>query len=393
MYRANNQMARTMLFCLIAVCLLCTIAPCALISHARADSSAERLDGSQTGDPLSSIDKEPGDSSTSDTENRGNSSNGNQPSGSTVNDPPDPFFTQPVNAPFTPIVRKIFKEFAQHERLNACKYPIEDLRLALTQLPPDIDEFAPDFRPAIKAAISARKNGACSKKNRRSGIIRSRSSKLFGSKQRGRKTGRGSLHSSRAQSREHAALLKKLKELGLPQTKPLRGRGSASSSSSPTIPFSPLPGSNSKRRPAPPLLPDDPASEPAPLGPEDDAELIDPENEYPETDSSGIIPPLGSGGTQPPAGSPGLPDEVISPPSTAVPPAAVANVSTKGIPTAVIVLSGLAGLMAVGGLGFLGFARTSSRERMASYWHTWSEATYRASGVWFAFRDWVRIGR
>jgi hypothetical protein len=121
----------------------------------------------------------------------------------------------------------------------------------------------------------------------------------------------------------------------------------------------------------------------------------------------------GAGGavTPAPAHGPKLPQATASPtpqptPAATPPPATPAPAPTPAEPTYTTVahedpfpvgLWILAGLLVLSLLAWLVLAllgRTGwGEERLAGPRHAWSEARYRAGGVWSDFTDWLRLGR
>src|SRR3954470_22093891 len=59
----------------------------------------------------------------------------------------------------------IFKDFKQDGRIEPCRYSAAELAKAKEDVPPDIEQYAPDFPDALQAAIEARAKGACTKKS------------------------------------------------------------------------------------------------------------------------------------------------------------------------------------------------------------------------------------
>src|SRR3954447_11599658 len=58
----------------------------------------------------------------------------------------------------------IFKDFKADGEIDPCKYSASELAKAKHDVPPDIEQYAPDFPDALQAAIEARAKGACTKK-------------------------------------------------------------------------------------------------------------------------------------------------------------------------------------------------------------------------------------
>jgi hypothetical protein len=64
------------------------------------------------------------------------------------------------------------------------------------------------------------------------------------------------------------------------------------------------------------------------------------------------------------------------------------------VPPGLWVLIGLLVLSALAWLALVVLGRTGwGEERFAGPRHAWSEARYRAGGVWSDFTDWLRVGR
>src|SRR3954451_19101508 len=58
----------------------------------------------------------------------------------------------------------IFKDFKADGQISPCKYTAAELKRAKKDVPPDIEQYAPDFPDALQAAIEARARGQCDKK-------------------------------------------------------------------------------------------------------------------------------------------------------------------------------------------------------------------------------------
>jgi hypothetical protein len=56
-----------------------------------------------------------------------------------------------------------FNDYKAHGRVDPCKFSAAVLKQAKGQVPPDIQQYAPDFPAALDAALQARARGACSK--------------------------------------------------------------------------------------------------------------------------------------------------------------------------------------------------------------------------------------
>src|SRR3954454_12796278 len=58
----------------------------------------------------------------------------------------------------------IFKDFKADGQIDPCKYSASELAKAKKNVPPDIEQYAPDFPDALQAAIEARAKNQCNKK-------------------------------------------------------------------------------------------------------------------------------------------------------------------------------------------------------------------------------------
>jgi hypothetical protein len=55
----------------------------------------------------------------------------------------------------------VFAAYRSAGRIEPCKFSAETLQSARSQIPNDIEQYAPDFPAALDAALSARARGAC----------------------------------------------------------------------------------------------------------------------------------------------------------------------------------------------------------------------------------------
>ena len=55
----------------------------------------------------------------------------------------------------------IFKDFKADGQIDPCKYSAAELQKAKKDVPPDIEQYAPDFPDALQAAIEARAKDQC----------------------------------------------------------------------------------------------------------------------------------------------------------------------------------------------------------------------------------------
>ena len=60
-----------------------------------------------------------------------------------------------------PAVQEVFRDFARDGVISPCKHSIDDLRDTRANIPPDIDQYAPDFPDAVRGALEAHARGDC----------------------------------------------------------------------------------------------------------------------------------------------------------------------------------------------------------------------------------------
>src|SRR3954465_166110 len=61
---------------------------------------------------------------------------------------------------------EVFRDYAKDGRIDACKHSAAELQRARDDVPPDIEQYAPDFPDALDRAIEARARGRCDKKSK-----------------------------------------------------------------------------------------------------------------------------------------------------------------------------------------------------------------------------------
>src|SRR4051794_41859121 len=61
-------------------------------------------------------------------------------------------------------LQTLVADLQQDGKITSCKYSPAMLTSALNSIPSDLDQYAPDLRRAIKAAIAQQGSGACQKK-------------------------------------------------------------------------------------------------------------------------------------------------------------------------------------------------------------------------------------
>jgi hypothetical protein len=60
-----------------------------------------------------------------------------------------------------PAVQEVFQDFARDGVISPCRHSVEDLRDTRRNIPPDIDQYAPDFPDAVRGALEAHARGDC----------------------------------------------------------------------------------------------------------------------------------------------------------------------------------------------------------------------------------------
>src|SRR5438094_3711369 len=58
----------------------------------------------------------------------------------------------------------VFADYTKDGHVDPCKHSAADLRRARADIPPDIEQYAPDFPEALDAALEARAGGRCERK-------------------------------------------------------------------------------------------------------------------------------------------------------------------------------------------------------------------------------------
>jgi len=56
---------------------------------------------------------------------------------------------------------RVLRDYRVDAVITPCRHSLRDLRVALHKVPPSIEEYAPDFPRAIRAAIVHRRVGGC----------------------------------------------------------------------------------------------------------------------------------------------------------------------------------------------------------------------------------------
>src|SRR5881296_1136008 len=57
----------------------------------------------------------------------------------------------------------VFADYTKDGHIDPCKHSAAELRRARAGIPPDIEQYAPDFPEALDAALEARAGGRCEK--------------------------------------------------------------------------------------------------------------------------------------------------------------------------------------------------------------------------------------
>ena len=62
------------------------------------------------------------------------------------------------------VAKKVHGDFAADGVIDPCKHTTDELRLVLKNIPPEFEQYAPDYSAAIKGALEARARGECAGK-------------------------------------------------------------------------------------------------------------------------------------------------------------------------------------------------------------------------------------
>src|SRR3954469_10031065 len=65
----------------------------------------------------------------------------------------------------------VFADYTKDGKIDACRHSASELQKARGDIPPDIEQYAPDFPDALDAAIEARARGACAKKSKSAAAV------------------------------------------------------------------------------------------------------------------------------------------------------------------------------------------------------------------------------
>ena len=193
------------------------------------------------------------------------------------------------------IAEKVLADFATDGVINPCKHTSDELRLVLKHIPPDFEQYAPDYPAAVKAALEARARGECAGKQ----------------------------------------------------------------AAKPAVPVA-------TATPAPTAVP-------TPIPTEVPTRTVVEDPPEPEKIDISASP------TATATASSSRPDRALERVATAQ--------AANQAPAPVILLAVLAGLLALSALFLL------TMRRLGYESHSWREASYRMSGLWDDFRDWLRVGR
>ena len=62
------------------------------------------------------------------------------------------------------VAQKVLGDFAADGVIDPCKHTSDELRLVLKNIPPEFEQYAPDYPAAVKGALEARARGECAGK-------------------------------------------------------------------------------------------------------------------------------------------------------------------------------------------------------------------------------------
>ena len=230
------------------------------------------------------------------------------------------------------IVRRVYADYQDNGRIDNCDHTRTALKRTLESITEEFDTDFPDFREAVKAAIKAHDNERCE-----------------------------------------------------------REREEAEATPTPSPTASPSPPTTTPTTPPA-------ATSPPPLSTDS--------GDVPDFDSGGAAGggSGNSGGTpKPPKAAPpsesditpvqpeATPAPTVVPPTTAAPQLAVVRPDGDSN----LLLPAILLAAALAGLGLLGASALAARRsgHLAGWGHSLREASYRASGAWGDFGDWLRLGR
>lgn len=200
------------------------------------------------------------------------------------------------------VAEKVLADFAKDGVIDPCKHTSAELRLVLKNIPPDFEQYAPDYPAAVQGALEARARGECA---------------------------------------------------GKKAQKPVAGAVAPAATPQPRA--TPVPTPIPTAVPTKTVVPDPP------------------EPERIEIAASATA-----------TATPGAkPDRALERVATAR--------AANQAPAPVFLLAVLAGLLALGAL--LLFAMRRLGYEQSPLMHSWREASFRTSGLWEDFRDWLRVGR
>jgi hypothetical protein len=63
-----------------------------------------------------------------------------------------------------PDIRKVFNDYGADGLISPCKHTVGELERTKAAIPPDIDQYAPDFPPLVDLALEAHARGECAGK-------------------------------------------------------------------------------------------------------------------------------------------------------------------------------------------------------------------------------------
>jgi hypothetical protein len=227
-------------------------------------------------------------------------------------------------------VKKVYRDYRDDGVIEACDHTRRALRRTLDELPPEADVDTPDLRPALEAAIEQVEQDDC------------------------------------------------------PEPTPTP---TPSPTSTPPPAFTPAPA------PAP--------TTPPATGNDDSLGAVPPPSGNdrggggnPSPGSADVTPLEPEVTPVPPATTPAPAAPPAEPSGPAVTPSPVYDNPDDGVPVALLVLGGLAALLALLALLYAVLSRLGWAERPLTHVRrAWREAAFRLGGTWGDFADWMRVGR
>jgi hypothetical protein len=69
------------------------------------------------------------------------------------------------------VAEKVLADFGADGVIDPCKHTSEELRLVKENIPPDFEQYAPDYPAAVAAALEARARGECAGKKPQAAVV------------------------------------------------------------------------------------------------------------------------------------------------------------------------------------------------------------------------------